>query len=283
MKCKDFDRSVTELVRVGAPPAIRSSMEAHAKACGRCRARLDAERELGRRLAEMARSAAPLVAPAHVEQALRMAFREQHQASGPAPARFSLGWRARFALAAAAAGAVVAVSFWVSTNRVTTRPEPAPTTIAQDPAREPVAESPAPDRSATLPRVETQRLPPEEETERASRPANPPRHKEPPAALSADRDQDPAAPIAAVVPPIREITTDFLPLVYGGDLSGQGLQLVRVRLPRDALGYFGLPAHGFSGERIPADVLLGEDGTARAVRFVRYAREGTQNREGSGF
>jgi hypothetical protein len=78
---------------------------------------------------------------------------------------------------------------------------------------------------------------------------------------------------AAAAPTAREITTDFLPLVYGDDLSRyEGAQLVRVRLPSEALAYFGLPAHGLSGERIPADVLLAEDGTARAVRFVRYAR-----------
>jgi hypothetical protein len=41
-----------------------------------------------------------------------------------------------------------------------------------------------------------------------------------------------------------------------------------VRLPSSALLYFGLPASP-SGEAVEAGVLLGGDGLARAVRFVR--------------
>jgi len=71
--------------------------------------------------------------------------------------------------------------------------------------------------------------------------------------------------------PDRVITTQFLPLFYGDNITAQeGGYLVRIRLPRRALASFGLPV----SEEIPrgsihADVLLGEDGLARAVRFVR--------------
>jgi hypothetical protein len=46
--------------------------------------------------------------------------------------------------------------------------------------------------------------------------------------------------------------------------------LVRVELPRSALTSFGIPLDAErTGGRVKADVLLGEDGTARAIRFVR--------------
>ncbi len=68
----------------------------------------------------------------------------------------------------------------------------------------------------------------------------------------------------------REIATDFFPLTYIGPLtSSEPYHLVRVKLPRSALLYFGLPVRHSRGEQVLADVLLGVDGTARAVRFVR--------------
>jgi hypothetical protein len=48
------------------------------------------------------------------------------------------------------------------------------------------------------------------------------------------------------------------------------VQVVRVELPRSALQSFGLPVNAErAGERVKADVLLGHDGVARAIRFVR--------------
>ena len=50
---------------------------------------------------------------------------------------------------------------------------------------------------------------------------------------------------------------------------GEGTTL-RVELPRSALSSFGIPVNAEqSGGRVKADVLLGDDGTARAIRFVR--------------
>jgi len=82
------------------------------------------------------------------------------------------------------------------------------------------------------------------------------------------RPENPAAP-AAVTP--RRVTTGFLPVMYGEDLNPwETRRLVRVRLPRTALSYFGVPVNeNRIGERVEADVLIGEDGTARAVRFVQ--------------
>jgi hypothetical protein len=49
-----------------------------------------------------------------------------------------------------------------------------------------------------------------------------------------------------------------------------GGQVMRVELPRSALISFGLPMDmERATERVKADVVVGNDGLARAIRFVR--------------
>jgi hypothetical protein len=71
--------------------------------------------------------------------------------------------------------------------------------------------------------------------------------------------------------PPSEIVTSFIALDGGGGLARpESLQMVRVELPRSALMSFGLPMNvERADERIKADVLVGNDGIARAIRFVR--------------
>lgn len=72
--------------------------------------------------------------------------------------------------------------------------------------------------------------------------------------------------------PLVEVTTDFIPLVVhcvGLDCF-EGGQLVRVAMPRLALIFLGLPMNEqLAQEPVTADVLIGGDGVARAIRFVR--------------
>ena len=69
----------------------------------------------------------------------------------------------------------------------------------------------------------------------------------------------------------REIATDFMPLGYLNTATLQeGGQIIRVELPRSALMNFGLPVNmNRYHERVKADVLLGVDGMAHAIRFVK--------------
>jgi hypothetical protein len=78
------------------------------------------------------------------------------------------------------------------------------------------------------------------------------------------------SPVSQVVS--REVVTDFLPLPYSG-IPTRTTHLVRLEVPRQALASFGLgsfeavdPA---ASSTVLADVLIGDDGLARAVRFVR--------------
>jgi hypothetical protein len=68
-----------------------------------------------------------------------------------------------------------------------------------------------------------------------------------------------------------EVSTEFLPVVQGdGWTPLDGGRLVRVRLPRSAMGAFGLPVdERRARERVQADVMLSDDGQLRAIRFVR--------------
>ena len=82
----------------------------------------------------------------------------------------------------------------------------------------------------------------------------------------------PAQAASRVEPSIGEAATDFLPLVYGSVPISDG-QIVRMEVPRTALASFGLASidsqEGASSATVLADVLVGVDGLARAVRFVR--------------
>jgi hypothetical protein len=68
-----------------------------------------------------------------------------------------------------------------------------------------------------------------------------------------------------------EIATGFYPLLDAAMLPPLEYgTLVRVQLPRSALRVVGLPVNEDRlSESIAADVLLGQDGLARAVRFVQ--------------
>ena len=89
------------------------------------------------------------------------------------------------------------------------------------------------------------------------------------------RPPDAETPAVRVEGPRREVATAFFPLVYGSIPFTDG-QIVRMEVPRTALASFGLASpdaqSGSSSRTVLADVLVGEDGLARAVRFVRPVR-----------
>jgi hypothetical protein len=68
-----------------------------------------------------------------------------------------------------------------------------------------------------------------------------------------------------------EVTSDFLPLTYSSSSPPvERGQLIRVQMPRSALLKFGLPMNVEQANMpVKADLLVGEDGLAHAIRFVR--------------
>jgi hypothetical protein len=66
-----------------------------------------------------------------------------------------------------------------------------------------------------------------------------------------------------------EQVTEFVPLTYVAQADESG-HIVRVNLPRESLFALGVPVSAEqSGEVVKADVMVGDDGLARAIRFVR--------------
>ena len=69
----------------------------------------------------------------------------------------------------------------------------------------------------------------------------------------------------------RESYTEFFPInnSFSRDQLDRG-QVIRVQLPRSALFTIGMPVDvNRLDESIKADLVMGEDGMARAVRFVQ--------------
>jgi hypothetical protein len=68
----------------------------------------------------------------------------------------------------------------------------------------------------------------------------------------------------------REIATDFFPLTFSS-VPAVEAHLVRMEVPRSALASFGVESFDTpdASSTVLADVVVGEDGLARAVRFVR--------------
>jgi hypothetical protein len=76
---------------------------------------------------------------------------------------------------------------------------------------------------------------------------------------------------AAPRTPLAPRTEGFVPLFAGAPLlpSDRG-QVVRIAIPRAALAPAGFPVDPVRlHDRIRADVLMGEDGVIRGIRFVR--------------
>ncbi len=68
-----------------------------------------------------------------------------------------------------------------------------------------------------------------------------------------------------------EVATDYLPLTYLAETAvpESGL-VVRVQIPRLALVSLGVPINvERAGELVQADIVIGDDGLARAIRFIQ--------------
>jgi len=72
----------------------------------------------------------------------------------------------------------------------------------------------------------------------------------------------------------RELVTEFFPLTYS-NVPARGGYVVRMQVPRSALASFGATALAADGasQHVLADVVIGDDGLARAVRFVKVIND----------
>ena len=260
MNCDDFSDVILDLARGQLlETGAQDRALGHAVKCDRCRLRLEDERRLSTHLRTLAQAMKPFEAGQQIESQILAAYRSRRSVvSFPLKARRRKYW---MATAAALALLLVGLQLMQRMHRVWPRENLAanaekmetafPTTEndRKSPTRSSTNDGPLKKSVANKPRAVAN-------YSMASR-----RPKR-------DREQLSLSDAGATN---NEIATDFFTV---GDTSAMSLadggQLVRVQLPRSALMRFGLPVNmDRANERVKADVLLGSDGIARAIRFVR--------------
>jgi hypothetical protein len=279
MSCRNVETIITELAR-GQMMEARAKEDAlaHMDSCQRCAARFADEQTLTSGLRAVTASAASRETPARVEAALLAAFRQGATATRVLPDTHArplktpwLPW------SIAAAAAILIFSVFALPRLLPANSTESAKRGMRDvqPNLSPSVTSP---ESASAPNnLETQTEdalgnPEQESAGGSSSPRLPDRRR----ALmqTAGLKNRPVRGANNIQPAQNaneEIRTEFMPLTYGSNLSQlDDGQVVRVELPRSALQSFGLPLNAErAGERVKADVLLGHDGVARAIRFVR--------------
>jgi hypothetical protein len=250
MNCQLFMSLVVDLTRDGfAEESAHSEALTHAGSCPECAAHLAEQRALSLAL----RRPDDGEAPAHIEEAVLAGYRARfgQAAANPKPQRLAPAWY----WGIAAAIVLMIMGTWLF--RLVQIEPPAKAGLSQS---RPDVPKPGTAIAAT------------ESTSSG--------------AVSA-----PVAPVntsaMAKLPPkpgprqaqaeTQEIATDFIPLVSRAEISAmESGQLVRVLMPRSAMASYGLP---FNQERadmpVSAQVLIGNDGVARAIRFLGDSKGNT--------
>ncbi len=251
MNCQDFEKLALALARNRLlDAATREPGLAHAEVCERCATRLAEERALLAGVRAVAAEIAEEEAPSRVEAALLTAFRQRVAASPavirmPGRTRNWSSWR----LAAVAAGILLLIS-----EIAIFRSASSPKSPNEERAILPTPVSAPGEHTAPL-------KPPEPPVGRDQMVAQQPEKLRKRVRRRVSEDSSDEA----------EVVTQFFPLREGEDLAAlESLRLVRVELPGSALSEVGLPVDPeTANEPVIADVALGQDGLARAIRFVR--------------
>lgn len=274
MNCQEFTKRVDELVggqlSLAAPHA---NLVGHAATCTGCSARLEAERALTIRLQALTSDERSIEAPAYLRNDLLVTFENRVQDAPSTVVSFPRRstW-ARWALAAAATiliGFVMFAARWIqmpSGNETAGNVPPVltpkqndvpPSVVSVTPPQQIVEPSLLPDagQESKLSRRQVSSL--------ASRSRNERRTKR---GLSTARSENVATEVAST-----EIKSAFVPLTYLNNATAMDSGIVvRVEVAREKLASLGLP---FDLERadeiIKADIVLGDDGVARAIRLVQ--------------
>ena len=258
MNCREFETKVREIALGMTAGSFDAALD-HSKSCERCASMLRDQRALTAGLRMLAASDAGREASPASEQAMLRAFRALR--TSPPPAR-----RREWAPWTWAAAAVLLLAFGVfayrsirwGSQKVVGPDKTAILTV-----------SPSPDSKGII----AQGQPSKQYLSSRKKP------------VATTRPSPPIEGMTIIRPMIREEmtlyayeteeATDFFPVngpVNGDDVRApmESGQLIRVQMPQTALAKFGLPVNLERGDiPVKADLLVGEDGLARAIRFVR--------------
>ena len=273
MNCQEFETIVVDLVRGEVADSVAGTRcWAHAANCSKCAERLLGQEKLTAGLEALANRAEPMVQPERIEVMLRKEFKhqlarkEEERARRPSmtivPHRIAPGKvRWAWAIAAAVLMAPLLATLAARLRKKTSAPSTAQILHASPAAG--LKEAVAPGKSNQLP-VSRKHL---QSPAAASRPVLKPTDRK----SEKKNSQEPSRPNIRM-DPTEELATNFFPLPYGSGLPlDEGWEIVRVNLPRSELASLGvtLTNEQISAETVKADIVLGEDGLARAIRFVQ--------------
>jgi len=239
----------------------RRKLGEHVRECPQCAAQAAGEQTITAGLRTLAYSCRDQAAPPRVEASLKAAFRK-YTPSAPATTAFKtreLLIRSGIGLAAAA---VVLVSFL------------APGVRGLHPATKPISKERQAPSQPEKPEGQSESSPPATALSLSSVVDG---QRSPGAADrtgAQERDREPnrqsarrrsGRPLEAM-----DAGSGFIPLLYGEELTPlEGGQVVRVKLPRSILASFGFAVNmEIADEPVRADVVLGNDGVMRSIRFI---------------
>jgi hypothetical protein len=253
MNCQDFEAIAGDLSKDGLMDAgLREKGLEHCASCADCAARLEEERALTGGLRGFARASTE-EAPSNVEAAVLSAFR-QHQAGSPSAVTIRSSDRRWIYAAAGVAALVIIVTLLALNASRVQNPQPPEKAKIETPVK--AGETTAVSDPPKIPTSEQKPLAMITKAQRVQ-------HRGVTRQRPSQQQLNPNVP--------TEIATEFIPLTNREALAQMdGGQIMRVELPRSALMSFGLPMDmERATERIKADVVVGNDGLARAIRFVR--------------
>jgi hypothetical protein len=251
MNCQEFESSITDVVRnESGDDTLCARVLAHAESCTRCAARLEEEQALTRILKAAAADKAE--APAHLEAALLSAYR-MRPAIPPGKAVPRPIHRALPARYLGIAAALLVALIGVTAYKLLYVPRSIGTPVARTAGSETV--------------VQTSSQPGKQTAAAAANSGADSATASPRAAIGKSETKNAAAQRSQAQ---ADVATDFIALSSDAELASmESGQLVRVMLPRSALAAWGLPFNREIADKpVSAQVLIGQDGIARAIRFL---------------
>jgi hypothetical protein len=266
MNCQKFESVATDLARGQMMEAeVRNDALAHSTECAVCSSLLRNEESLTRGLGALAVDMSSLDAPQSVENRLLEAFR---QPKVVVPLPVARNYR-RYWLTAVAAMFLIVLGV-VAMRWNGSQPEPPQFAVSDQPQSPKQKNENEKVSSSTPQEVRAPQEPKPIVVQRKAKPKSRPSIN--PTVLQASTGR---ARNNSVQSNHAEVATEFMPLGYLNPRSLQdGGQIVRVEVPRTTLVSFGLPMNMERyNEKVKADILLGVDGRAQAIRFVQDKRE----------
>lgn len=263
MNCQEFSKRVGEFA-VGEVSqfALHDAFLHHAVICPRCGVQLETERALTAGLGMLATDERKIEAPAFLRNDLLVAFENR---AGRVPATVVLfpsrsNWT-RWALAAAA---TIILGFVLFAARLALKPAAIETTRNVVPEVSVKPNDIQPDNVSVAPSDLTSEVPVPAGLDKTTAPSREVRRI--PRRISPAKLDNTATQVAST-----EVKSEFVPLTYLNNATAMESGIVvRVEIAREQLATLGLP---FDLERadeiIKADIVLGDDGVARAIRLVQ--------------